>query len=147
MALKVPPVAEAAEELVTRAQAASDKFARRAEASGEAWATNTQAAKDNFGQAITAAGVKDRWARAVARAGAAKFSRKIREVGRDRFGPGVGFGKQDYATGVEPYFSTIAGLTLSARQPRGSAANYNRVGEVGKALNAKRLALLGTGAL
>lgn len=146
MAIKVRGAAESAEKLVTRAVGAQGEYASQAAAAGPTWAQNTQAAKDTFGQAIAAAGMKDRFARGVAKAGAEKYARKIREVGGDRFAPGVSAGKQDYQSGVEPYFSTIAGLTLSARQPRGSAANYNRVNEVGKALNAKRLALLGSGA-
>lgn len=145
MSLKVRPVSDAAEKLVTRATAASGEYATQAQASGGAWAANTQAAKDNFGQAIASAGLKERFARGVAKAGADKYARKIREVGADRFAPGVSAGRPDYVAGVEPYFSTISGLTLSARQPRGSAANYSRVNEVGKALNAKRLALLGSG--
>ncbi|GAH59788.1 unnamed protein product, partial [marine sediment metagenome] len=88
---------------------------------------------------------KERFRRGVVRAGAEKFARKIRDVGRDRFGPGVSAAVADYKTGAEPYFSTIAALTLSPRKPRGDPANYNRVQEVGKALNAKRLALLGAG--
>ena len=146
MAIKVKPIAEAATKLVERAQAASGEWAKEAQASGEVWATNTAAAKDIFGQAITAAGMKERFARGVAKAGAAKYVRKVRDVGADRFSPGVAAGRTDYTTNAEPYFSTIAGLTLSARQPRGSAANYGRVTEVGKALNARRLALLGAGA-
>lgn len=146
MGLKVKPVSEAADKLVSRAQAASADYLKEAIASGEAWATNTQAAKDNFGQAITASGIKERFARGVAKAGASKFTRKVKDVGGDRFSTGVAAGKQDYVQNAEPYFATITGLTLSPRQPRGSAANYNRVGEVGKALNAKRLALLGAGA-
>ena len=146
MALKVKPASEAAEKLVSRAQAASSDYAKGALASGDAWATNTQAAKANFQQAITASGVAERFARGVAKAGAAKYTRKIKDVGADRFSSGVAAGKADYAANVEPYLATLAGITLSARQPRGSAANYNRVQEIGKALNAKRLALLGAGA-
>ncbi|GAH88239.1 unnamed protein product, partial [marine sediment metagenome] len=111
----------------------------------EAWASNTARATDNYHMAVTAANVKERFRRGVVRAGAAKFARKIREVARDRFGPGVTAATDDYKVGVEPYYSTIAALTLSPRKPRGDPANYNRVQEIGKALNAKRLALLGAG--
>ena len=41
---------------------------------------------------------------------------------------------------------TIASLTLTARKPKGDPANYQRVEQIGKALNAKRLATLGAGA-
>lgn len=144
MALKVKSASEAAEKLVSRAQAASGEYAKGAKASGDAWATNTQAAKANFQQAVTASGIADRFARGVAKAGAAKYVRKITEVGADRFSTGVAAGKVDYQANVEPYLAVLSGITLSARQPRGSVANYTRVQEIGKSLNAKRLALLGT---
>ena len=143
MALTVKPVAASADKLVARAQAASGEYSVNAQAAGEKWLSITQAAKGALQAAGLSAQLADRWLRGVARAGAAKYSRKIKDVGADRFSSGVAAGKIDYAANVEPYFSTIAGLTLSARAPRGSPANYNRVQEVGKALNTKRLALLG----
>ncbi|KKN29002.1 hypothetical protein LCGC14_0848680 [marine sediment metagenome] len=144
-AIKVKEVGASTEKWGENAARASGEFATNAEAAAESWASNTARAADTFHQAITASGMKERFRRGVQRAGAAKFARKIREVGRDRFGPGVAAAKTDYSSGVEPYFSTIAGLTLSPRKPRGDPANYNRVQEIGKALNAKRLALLGAG--
>jgi len=127
------------------ASRAATEFATNAEAAAESWARNTAGAADNFHQAVTAAGMKERFRRGVVKAGAAKFARKIRDVGQSRFGPGVAAAINDYKAGAEPYFSTIASLTLSPRKPRGDPANYNRVQEIGKALNAKRLAMLGSG--
>jgi len=124
---------------------AATEFATNAEAAADLWARNTAGAADNFHMAVTAPNMKERFRRGVTKAGAAKFARKIRDVGRDRFGPGVAAATDDYKVGAEPYFSTIAALTLSPRKPRGDPANYNRVMEIGKALNAKRLALLGGG--
>ena len=144
-AIKVKDVASSTTKWSENAGRAADEFAVRAEAAASDWQSKTVAAAGNFHQAITAPGIKERFAKGVARAGAAKFARKIRDVGRDRFGPGVAAATADYTTGVEPYFSTLAALTLSARKPRGDPANYNRVQEIGKALNAKRLALLGAG--
>lgn len=144
MAIKVKSIDASTEKWGANAGRAAEEFAVNAEAAADAWARNTQAGADNFLQAVTAAGVKERFRRGVAKAGAAKFARKIREVGRDRFGPGVAAAVQDYKAGAEPYYSTIASLTLSARKPKGDPANYRRVEEVGKALNAKRLAMLGT---
>lgn len=145
MALKVKDVSASAVKWGDNASRAAAEFAAGAEASAELWASRTQASADNFGQAISAPGIKQRFAAGVRRAGAAKFARKIRDVAADRFGPGVNAAKQDYSAGVEPFFSTLAALTLSARKPRGDPANYNRSQEVGKALNAKRLAMLGMG--
>lgn len=145
MAIKVKPIEASKDKWSENAARAATEFATNAEAAAEDWARNTAGSADNFHMAVTASGVKERFRRGVVKAGAAKFARKIRDVARDRFGPGVSAAVEDYKVGVEPYFSTLAALTLSARKPRGDPANYNRVQEVGKALNAKRLAMLGGG--
>lgn len=143
MAIKVKPIEVSTTKWSENAGRAATAFATEAEASADIWARNTAAARDTYGQAISAPGIKDRFAKGVTRAGAAKFARKIRDVARDRFAPGVAAATVDYKTGVEPFFATLSALTLSTRKPRGDPANYRRVEEVGKALNAKRLALLG----
>ena len=145
MAIKVKPIEASTQKWSENAGRAAESFAVEAEASADAWAKNTAAAADTFGSAISAPGMKERFRRGVQRAGAAKFARKIRDVGRDRFAPGVAAAISDYKDGATPYYATLAALTLSARKPRGDPANYKRVEEVGKALNAKRLALLGVG--
>jgi len=143
MAIKVKPIEASTTKWTENAGRAAEAFAVEAEASAELWARNTAAASNTYGSAISAPGIKERFKRGVTRAGAAKFARKIRDVAKDRFAPGVAAADLDYKAGVEPYFSTLAALTLTARKPRGDPANYKRVEEVGKALNAKRLALLG----
>lgn len=145
MAIKVKPMDASAEKWRENAGRSAESYAVEAEASAEAWARNTGASADTFGQAVSAAGIKERFRRGVAKAGSAKYARKIRDVGRDRFAPGVAAAEADYKAGAEPYLQTIAGLTLSGRKPRGDPSNYRRVEEVGKALNAKRLAMLGSG--
>ncbi len=142
--LKVKDAAVSASKWRDNAGRAADEFARNAAASADAWAKNTEGAKDTFRQAITAVGIADRFQAGVRRAGSAKFARKINDVAKDRFGPGVAAAVADYQADVAPYLQTIAGLTLSTRKPKGDPANYNRVQEVGKALNAKRMALLGS---
>ena len=146
MALKVKPVTNSTLKWSENAGRAAAEFATNAEAAASDWLSKTTAAKATYHSAITAPGMSDRFAKGVARAGAAKFARKIRDVGMDRFAPGVAAASSDYSAGVEPFFSTIAALSLTARKPRGDPANYRRVEEVGKALNAKRLALLGVSA-
>jgi len=145
MALKVKPMDSSTTKWEERARSASGEYAANAEAAAGEWASKTAASADTYGQAISAPGIKTRFQRGVQRAGAAKFARKITSVGMDRFAPGIAAATVDYKAGAEPYFTTLAGLTLTARKPRGDPANYNRVEQVGKALNAKRLALLGSG--
>ena len=144
MAIKVKPIEASATKWGDNASRAAAEFAANAEAAADDWAKNTAAATDNFHQAITASGVKERFRRGVVKAGATKFARKIRDVAKDRFGPGVAAAKDDYKLGAEPFFATLASLNLSARKPKGDPANYRRVEEVGKALNARRLAQLGS---
>lgn len=144
-ALRVKPIEASTSKWSENAARAAEEFAVNAEAAADDWAKNGAAAADTFHSAVTAAGVKERFRRGIQRAGASKFARKIRDVARDRFGPGVSAATSDYRAGAEPYYQTLAGLTLSTRKMRGDPANYNRVMEVGKALNAKRLAMLGGG--
>lgn len=146
MALKVKSAADSAVKWGDNASRASDRYAVEAEAAASSWATNTGKAADNYHSAVTGPGIKERFRKGVSKAGADKYARKIRDVARDRFAPGIEFGKTDYQTGVEPFLQTIAGLSLSSRKPRGDPANYRRVEEVGKALNQKRLAMLGASA-
>jgi len=143
MAIKVKDVTKSTEKWSENASRAAAEFATNAEAAASEWASKTAAAAGTFHAAITAPNIQTRFAKGVARAGAEKFARKIRDVGRDRFGPGVAAATTDYNAGVAPFFATISALTLTSRKPRGDPANYRRVEEVGKALNAKRLALLG----
>ena len=145
MAIKVKPIDASTTKWGDNAARAATEFAVNAEAAADEWARNTAGASDNFHMAVSAAGIKERFRRGVMKAGSAKFARKIRDVAKDRFGPGVSAALEDYKAGAEPYYATMAGITLSARKPRGDPANYKRVEEIGKALNAKRLALLGGG--
>ena len=145
MAIPVKPIDASTTKYADNAARAATEFAVNAEAAADEWARKTGAAVDTFGQAITAPGIKNRFRAGVAKAGAAKFARKIRDVAKDRYGPGVTAGKDDYKAGAEPYYTTIAGLTLTARKPRGDPGNYDRVNQVGKALNAKRMAMLSSG--
>lgn len=145
MAIPVKDITKSTEKWSDNAGRAASEMAINAAAAAEVWASKTAGAADNFHMAVTAANVKERFRRGVVKAGAAKFRRKVEAVAAGRFSEGVGAARDDYKTGAEPYYSTLAALTLSPRKPRGDPSNYNRVQEVGKALNAKRLALLGAG--
>jgi len=145
MAIKVKSIDTSTGKWADRARGAASEFATEAENAAAVWEANTKKSADTYGMAISAPGIKTRFERGVARAGAAKFARKIRDVGANRFASGVDAATSDYKAGAEPYYTTIAALTLGARKPRGDPANYTRVEQVGKALNAKRLALLGAG--
>lgn len=144
MALTVKPIEASTSKWERNAVGAATEFAANATAAADKWATNTKNAGGTFHQAITAANIRQRFERGVSRAGASKFSRKISDVAETRYGPGISAATVDYRAGAEPYYQVLAGLTLDQRKPRGDPSNYRRVEQVGKALNAKRLAGLGS---
>jgi hypothetical protein len=143
MTVKVKSADTSATKWVENAGRADVAYATEAVAAAGTWETNTKASKENYHKAITASGITDRFAGGVAKAGAGKYARKIVDVAKDRFGPGITAAKVDYTQNVAPFLATIAGLSLTPRGPRGDPKNYDRVTQVGKALSAKRLAQLG----
>ena len=117
-------------------------YESEAPAAGAAWEANTIAAGSTYKAALAQAGIEKRFVGGVRRAGAEKFARKVRDVGVDRYGPGVAAAKPDMQSGVAPYLEELASLDIPDRGPRGSDANYAIVAKVGKALHDKRLAIL-----
>jgi len=139
----VKDLATAAQKWSRNAQAGATEYGDNAQAAAQRWQVNTVAAKSNYQQAVAAPGVPDRYARGAQKAGAEKYGRRIQQVGQSRYTEGVGVAQQDWQAGFQPFAQALAGLTLSARRPRGDRANYRRVEEVGVRLNAARLAQLG----
>ena len=84
MAIKVKDISQSADKWADNAGRSAERFAVEAEAAAEAWARNTGAAADNYHQAVTGPGIKERFRKGVSRAGAAKFARKIRDVAKPR---------------------------------------------------------------
>lgn len=146
MAIKVKPLAEVADKWADVTPGRSTYYAAEASKAGAQWEAQTVAGSKAFKAAVTAANIEQLFSGGVKKAGAAKYERKVKDVGADRFGPGVTAAKTDFSDNVGPYLDEISKVTLPARQPRGSAANYARVQEVGTALHKKRLALRAAGA-
>lgn len=110
---------------------------------GGEWESKTVAAKGTYKTGVSVAGIENRFAGGVRRAGGGKWERKISAVGVGRFGPGIAAAKDDYMTGVSDYLSMLSGMSIPDRGPRGDPGNYAIVQKVGDALHKKRLALLG----
>lgn len=145
MAVDVKPLGESAEIWSQRSGAASQRYADRAVAAASRWLSSTVAAAGNYFTAVSSAGVQDRFRRGVQGKGQARYGPRIASLGQQRYSSGVAGAQQDWQDGFAPFAQTIAALTLPARRPRGDVANYTRVQAVGTALNARRLALLGSG--
>jgi len=117
-------------------------YESEAPASGAKWEERTTASGGVYKAAISAAGIQDRFVGGVKRAGAAKFARKVKDVGVSRYAPGVAAAQEDMAKGVADYVAVLEGLEIPDRGPRGSMSNYAIVAKVGDALHKKRLAVL-----
>jgi hypothetical protein len=146
MAIKVKSAAEVAKKWAEVTPGRAAYYESGAVGAGGDWATNTEAAKAQYKAAVSAANIDQLFAGGVKRAGADKYNRKVKDVGTARFGQGVAAATQDMQTGVDPFLQVIAAENLPARQPRGSAANIQRVTQIANDLHKKRLALRAAGA-
>lgn len=114
--------------------------------SGGKWLSNLISAKMAYKAGITASDIDARYIGGAKRAGAAKYDRKVRDIGVSRFGPGVAAAVGDFQTGFDPYIPVIASVDMPARKPRGDPGNLARVSAITTALHKKRLAMIGAGA-
>jgi len=145
MAIPIKPVADIAKKWLDVTPGRSSFYEAGVRSPTADWQVNTVAAASVFKAAISAADIEKRFAGGARRAGTPKWQRKSVDVGVGRFAGGVSAAGPDYQAGIAPYVETIAAVTLPARQPRGSDANYARVKAVGDALTKRRLALAASG--
>lgn len=145
-AIKVKPVADIAAKWAEVTPGRSAYYAAGASVAGEDWEKGAVNAAAAYKAAVTAGNIDKLFTGGIKRAGGDKYERKVKDVGAPRFGQGVAAAQSDYQAGMEPMLTTISALTLPPRQPRGSAANLQRVQAVADALHKKRLALRAAGA-
>lgn len=146
MAIKIKPIADIAGKWAEVTPGRAGYYEAGASVAGADWEKGATAAAANYKAAISAGNIGQMFTGGIKRAGSAKYERKVKAVGTARFGQGVTAAVPDFTAGFDPFVSTIAGLTLPARAPRGSAANIQRVTVIAAELNKKRLALRAAGA-
>jgi len=144
--MKVKTLAEVTDKWADVTPGRSAYYEKGAKAAGSDWEKGATEAKSSYKAAVSAGNIDAMYAGGIKRAGAAKYERKVTEVGAARYGPGVTAAKGDYSDGVAPMLDELAKITLPARAPRGSAANLQRVGVIATALNKRRLSLRAAGA-
>jgi len=106
---------------------------------GAKWSANAAAAEANQAAGVNAAIARKAYAAGIRGAGAEKYTRKIRDVGVARFGPGAAAARTDFESGFAKAHGIIAGLALRARGPKGDPGNYARSQAVGDALHKAKL--------
>lgn len=146
MAIKVKSAGEVARKWAEVTPGRSAYYQSGAVGAGGEWESNTIAAAAAFKAAVSAGNIDAMFKGGVKRAGAAKYNRKVADVGVARFSQGVTAAVSDFESGVAPFLETMAALTQPQRQPRGSEANLERVRQIMVANHKKRLALRAAGA-
>lgn len=140
--LIIPSAADIAKKWGDVTPARSAYYEAETPPAADLWETNTKGAKGTYKAAVADPKISDRFAGGV-RGKAAKFKRKVTDVGIARFGPGVSAAITDMQEGFDPYVAELAKIEVPDRKPRGDPANYEIVKKIGDPLHKKRLALLG----
>jgi hypothetical protein len=133
-AARVPPISQVASKWARRAASAGEEYRLGVTGAGTRWVAATAAADANYKAGVAAASASGRFAKGVARAGAAKYERGATMKGPGRFSEGVGAGEPDYSAQMAPFLSAIGAVDLPARGPAGADGNYARVAAIGRAL-------------
>ncbi|MBA7622110.1 hypothetical protein ES703_29481 [subsurface metagenome] len=144
-AIKVKSVSEVRDKWLDVTPGRASYYEKEASVAGADWEKGASDASGAFKAGISAANIEQLFKGGIKRAGAAKYERKVKDVGVVRFSQGVSAAGPDFEAGVSPFLDEIAKITLDPRQPRGSEANYGRVRMIGIALHKKRLALRAAG--
>lgn len=143
---KVPELADATTRWAEITATRASRYESETVGTGSEWEKGAGAAGKTFQAAVQVGDIGKRFAGGI-KGKAAKFDRKVKDVGVSRFSPGVTAAKTDYADGVDDYLALIPTVEIPERGARGTDSNYDRGEKIGKAEHAKRLALLGAGAV
>jgi len=146
VAIKTKSASEVARKWGEVTPGRSTYYEQGAAGAGGDWETNTANSGAAFKAAVSAGNIQQMFVGGVKKAGAAKYTRKVKDVGVARFGSGVSAAVADFQDGVTPMLDEISKITLPARAPRGDASNINRVTAIATALHKKRLQIRAAGA-
>lgn len=138
-AIQIKSADVVAKKYAARAGAAGQDYASGVQNPRTDWAQATEAAANTWQAGVQAAAANGSFVKGVAKAGTPKWQRKAAGVGATRYGAGVQAAQNDYQAGVAPYLQVIAGLTLPPRNPKGDPGNLQRVAVIAAALRQKKL--------
>lgn len=138
MAIKVKDATASATKFQNNASLAGTAYTNGVQGAGPTWQANTAAAANTWQQGVQQAAQEGRFAAGVNNAAQQKYTARAATVGPGRYTAGVQTAGPAWQAGTAPYLQVLAGLTLPARQPKGSPANNARVQMVTAALRAKK---------
>lgn len=134
MAISVPSAQEVADKWATVTPQRLTDYTKGVQGAASRWQTGVDSAGQLWSAAVIEAAGNGEWQRGVQGKGS-KYSTNAATLGSQRWSGGIAAGKSGYQTGMSPVLSTIASLTLPARQTRGNPANMQRAAMVAEALH------------
>lgn len=141
--MDVRPIAESQDKFSKRAAAAAPEYGKGVANAGPKWLAGAQASEDTYAAGVADAVANKRFGAGVRKAGSSKYQDRAAKLGPDRYRTGVAEGAPDWGKGYAPHAQALSSLDLGVKGMRGSEQNYNRSRQVGQALRAKKLELLG----
>jgi hypothetical protein len=103
------------------------------------WGTETLKAEPRYKEGVTRAAAEGRFGKGVNKAGTEKWKKNALSKGPGRWSDGVSKAEPEYREGMSEVISTIEGITLPPKGPKGDARNYDRVKAIGDALHRKAI--------
>jgi hypothetical protein len=100
----------------------------------QAWDVGAKAGEANYKTAVTTAANAGRYGQGISRVGNQKWVDGATKKGPGRYVEGVQLGGANFQDRISQVLSTIEGVSLPPRGPKGSPQNYGRVTPIGEAL-------------
>lgn len=135
--VEVKPLERVVRRWTHRASSAGADYQEGTTGKGQKWASQAMAAENNYIQGVTTAAQQKRYSRGIQRAGASAYESGVAEKGVQRYPTGISASQDKYQKRISEVLSTISGVQLPPKGPKGSPQNYQRVQAVGQALRAK----------
>lgn len=132
-------IADTVSKWQARSGVATNDYAQGVSAGNVDWAGPAAAASDTWSTAVQEAIGRNAFANGVQRVGNQRWQQRARDVGAQRFAPGVAASVDRFRESMTPVLATIQSVQLPPRGPRGSAGNLQRVQVIADALHQARL--------
>lgn len=127
MANPIRPLDTSAENFVSGASAAVNRYEFGVKNPKRNWKNNTEAANERHKAAVIAANSRNAFLKGVQKVSQTDYQTATATKGVERYPSGVSSSKEKWAKGFQPYHSALGNMTLPNRGPRRSQENKNRM--------------------
>jgi len=128
------PVGQTVDKWQRRAAVAQPEYSAGVQNPRTNWDEAAAGADASYRAAVTAAAARGAFGAGVRAAGNAKWQQASLRKGPGRFVEGVQVSAPDFQAKIQTVLSTIQGVALPPRGPKGSPQNFQRIQPIGEAL-------------